>query len=683
MCSRETYEQSYPQAVPKLSAAPLKIAQVALDVPLTREFDYLAGEANAHDIGRRVSVSFGNKRMVGILLTLKSESELPITRLKSIETVHRETPPLSPAFLEFLRFCARYYHHPFGQVLAQALPPRLRKPLVWKPRLRRVDGVIAADRQAHALTSAQQAVVDTVAADLVSPRFAVTLLHGVTGSGKTEVYLALAEQALALGRKVLLLVPEINLTPQLEARVRRHFPGVPVVALHSELAGTARVQNWLLAGESAPMLVIGTRLAVLAPLPALGLLVVDEEHDPSYKQQEGLRYSARDMALVRARDAGCPILLGSATPSLESLAQAERGRYRLLTLAERADTRARMPRMELLDLRAWPVRDGLAEPAFAALAETLQKGEQSLVFINRRGYAPALWCAECGWSAPCPRCSSRLVVHLRARQARCHLCGWAQAIPRHCPDCGNAELRPAGEGTQRLEGALRERFPAARILRVDADTMSAKGHFAALRQTMLAGEVDILVGTQMLSKGHDFPSLTCVVVVNSDGALFSADFRASERLFGQLLQVAGRAGRAERAGHVLVQTAQPGHALYQALLTQDYAGYARSLLAERRAYGFPPLVHQAVLHASGPSVAPLESFLQQARDLLVPPPDVEIYDPVPAPLARVAHKYRYQLLVQSGHRQHLQQFLVRWIALLRGQACGSLQWVLDVDPLEV
>ncbi|MDE3012432.1 MAG: primosomal protein N', partial [Pseudomonadota bacterium] len=294
-----------------------------------------------------------------------------------------------------------------------------------------------------------------------------------------------------------------------------------------------------------------------------------------------------------------------------------------------------------------------------------------------------LWCAECGWSAPCPRCSSRLVVHLRVRQARCHLCGWQQSIPRVCPDCGNQALRTAGEGTQKLEDLLRQQFPQARLLRVDADTMAGKGQFAELRTTMLEGGADILVGTQMLSKGHDFPGLTCVVAVNADGALFSADFRASERLFAQLLQVAGRAGRAERPGQVLVQTAQPGHALFQALVRHDYSGFARSLLEERRICGFPPEVHQAMLHASGPAPAPVEAFLAQACKLLPVPAGVEMYDPVPAPLARVAHKYRYQLLVQAAQRADLQRFLGAWIAALRELPAGQLQWVLDVDPLEV
>ncbi|MDE3010969.1 MAG: primosomal protein N', partial [Pseudomonadota bacterium] len=385
----------------------MKVARVALDVPLTREFDYLADDLQADDIGRRVTVPFGRQRLVGVVVGVGDASAVPLDKLKAIEALHRETPALPAECLAFLQFCARYYHHPYGQVLAQALPPRLRKPAPWKPLRRRpARSADPISHAVHALNPCQTAVVEAVSADVAGPHFAVHVLHGVTGSGKTEVYLALAQQALAQGRKVLLLVPEINLTPQLEARVRSHFPDTPVLALHSELAGNARVQHWLQLGEPGPLLAVGTRLAVLAPLPGLGLVVVDEEHDPSYKQQEGLRYSARDMALVRARDAGCPVLLGSATPSLETLAQVERGRYRLHVLAERADPRARPPRIDLVDLRSHPAPEGLSAPALALLSATLARGEQSLVFINRRGYAPALWCAECGWSAPCPRCSS-------------------------------------------------------------------------------------------------------------------------------------------------------------------------------------------------------------------------------------------------------------------------------------
>ena len=662
----------------------MKFVQVALDVPLAREFDYLCGDATPRDLGQRVRVPFGNRSVLGVITGFSADSDVPEARLRAVETVFRETPPLPDDCLAFLRFCARYYHHPFGQVVLQSLPPGLRRPVAWQPRKARVRKPADAPGHAvHALNPPQQVLVDVLAAELNPPRFGVHLLQGITGSGKTEIYLALAERVLAAGRSVLLLVPEINLTPHLVARVRAHFTTAEVVDLHSQLAGVARVRHWLALQAPGARIIIGTRLAILCPLPGLGLIVVDEEHDASYKQQEGLRYSARDMAVVRARNAGCPVVLGSATPSLESLLQARRGRYRLHRLDVRADPRARPPQIELVDLRAWPATDGLSGPAVTALRSALAQQQQSLVFINRRGYAPTLWCAACAWMAACPRCSGRMVLHLRARQARCHLCGLQQPVPRHCPDCGNADLRPAGEGTQRLESCLHQRLPEARVLRVDADTMGGRDSFAELRTQMLGGQVDVAVGTQMLSKGHDFPALACVVVVNPDAALFSADFRAAERLLAQLFQVAGRAGRAGVPGRVLVQTAHPAHPLFQALVRHDYAGYASELLDERRICAFPPETHQAVLHASGLQEDRVQAFLERARALLPPATGIELFDPVPAPVARIAHKYRWQLLVQCADRAGLQTWLGQWMALLRALPDSGLNWVLDVDPLDV
>jgi len=525
------------------------IARVALDVPLTREFDYLATDADSSDIGRRVTVEFGNKPLIGVLLGLAEHSEVALEKLKSLVYIHRETPPLPPECLQFLQFCARYYHYPQGQVILQALPPALRKTTPWKPRKSRSTARTSPSLSAPrpSLNEAQQNAAQSILEAVQHMRFETFLLYGITGSGKTEVYLNVAESVIRLGRKVLLLVPEINLTPQLEARVQHYFDSTPVVSLHSNLAGVARVKNWLQLSEPGPLVIIGTRLAILAPLPDLGLIVVDEEHDPSYKQQEGLRYSARDMALIRARNASCPVVLGSATPSLESFHHALDQQYQLLTLPSRADTRAALPSVRLIDLRHFPPHEGLSQTAIDALDQTAQRGEQSLVFINRRGFSPALWCTECGWTAGCPRCSTKLVFHLKTRNARCHLCGWTQGAPHRCPECGNPELRPAGEGTQRLELSLQERFPHYRIWRADSDTMGRKEGFTQLRSALLNQELDILVGTQMLTKGHDFPALTCVIVVNADGALFSADFRAEERLFAQLIQVAGRAGRADKA----------------------------------------------------------------------------------------------------------------------------------------
>ncbi len=662
----------------------MTIARVVLDVPLAREFDYLAGEATAADVGQRVVVPFGQRTVLGILVGLVATSDVPDDRLRPIQAVLRETPALPDALLQFLRFCASYYHQPIGQVMIQALPPALRRPVAWKPRkVRRRSKSPAPGHHQHVLTAAQQQVVETIGRDLVTPRFAVHLLQGITGSGKTEVYLALAQRVLEAGRLVLLLVPEINLTPQLLARVQAQFPAAELLELHSQLAATARVRVWLALFEPGPRVVVATRLAILCPLPDLGLVVVDEEHDASYKQQEGLRYSARDLAVLRARDAECVVVLGSATPSLESLAQVQRGRYQAQVLAQRADPRARPPRIELVDTTVWPAVDGLSEPAITALSAALERREQSLVFLNRRGFSPALWCGQCAWMAACPRCSGRLVVHLRARQCRCHLCGLQKAIPRHCPHCGNADLRPAGDGTQRLEARLRSVWPSARVLRVDADTMSGKDSFETLRADMLEGRVDMAVGTQMLSKGHDFPALTTVVVVNADQALFSADFRASERLLSQLLQVAGRAGRAGLPGRVFVQTAHPAHPVFQALLQGDYLAYANVMLDERRLVGFPPYSHQALLRADGLQAAAVEAFLARAAVLAPAIPEVELFDAVPAPIGRVANRHRFQLLVQAPERHRLQTFLTAWVALLRAEPAAGVHWVMDVDPVDI
>jgi len=665
-----------------------RIARVVLDVPLNREFDYLAGEADSNDIGRRVTITFGTKSVVGILISIASDSTISTDKLKPLSYIHRETPPLPAECLAFLQFCARYYHYPLGQVILQALPPRLRKPQPWKPR-RSQPHQPQAVSQEHAsefkpiLNADQHQAAKSVIEAVQASRFDTFLLHGITGSGKTEVYLHIADAAIQLGRKALLLVPEINLTPQLENRVQAYFADVPVISLHSNLTGMARVKNWLRLFDPGPLVIIGTRLAVLAPLPDLGLIVVDEEHDASYKQQEGLRYSARDMALIRARNASCPVVLGSATPSLESLHQAFRDRYHRLSLNKRADPRAQLPQIGLIDLRRYPPSEGLSEPALQVLREATQRNEQSLVFINRRGYSPALWCTQCGWSAGCPRCSSRLVLHLKAKRTRCHLCGWTQGIPRHCPECGNPELRPAGEGTQKIEHTLHQAFPNARLARVDSDTMAHKNGFADLRSSLINQELDILIGTQMLTKGHDFPDLTCVLVVNADGALFSSDFRAEERLFAQLIQVAGRAGRANKLGQVLIQTYQPEHPLFQAVLQQDFIAYAQVLLEQRQQLGFPPYLYQAVLHASGPEAERVEAFLIRAKELARPPEGVIVFDPVPALIQKVAHKYRFQLLTQSLDRPSLHRFLSAWVEAIRDKPQHKVQWVLEVDPLDV
>ena len=439
------------------------------------------------------------------------------------------------------------------------------------------------------------------------------LLHGITGSGKTEVYVHLMHEMLQRGGQVLLLVPEINLTPQLENYFRSRFPDVELVSLHSGLADGERAQNWLKAQSGAARIVLGTRLAVFTPLPKLSLILVDEEHDASFKQQDGLRYSARDVAIFRANQRAVPIVLGSATPSLESWYNAQSGRYRLLQLKQRAVQPAKLPTVRCMDVSQLPLKDGLSQPLLAAIETRLQLGEQSLIFINRRGYAPVLMCSACGWLSECKHCAGKLVLHLKDRSLRCHHCGQQQRVPHACPTCGDADLKPVGIGTQRVETALQEHFPQARILRVDRDSTRNKGAWNAMRKQIHDGEADILIGTQMLAKGHDFPNLTLVGVLSPDGALYSADFRASEKLFAQLTQVGGRAGRADKPGEVIVQTAFPNHPLFQALRAHDYEIWAQTLLAERQMAGFPPFTYQVLLSAEGKQEADVLAFLQQAR----------------------------------------------------------------------
>ncbi len=530
------------------------------------------------------------------------------------------------------------------------------------------------------LNGDQRAAVEAIRARLDG--FIPWLLLGVTGSGKTEVYLQVIAEVLARGGQALVLVPEINLTPQTEARFRARFPEAGIVSLHSQLGEGERLKNWLLAENGEARIVLGTRLAVFVPLPRLGLIVVDEEHDGSFKQQDGMRYSARDVAVFRAHQRGVPVILGSATPSLETWHNARTGRYRLLELRKRAVADARPPTVALIDVRREPLTEGLAAPLITAIRQRLRRGEQTLLFLNRRGYAPVLMCRACGWLAGCPRCSSRLVVHLSAQRMRCHHCGHEARIPRHCPGCGALDLAPVGQGTQRLEESLARLFPGARVLRVDRDSTRRRNALPEMLERVREREVDILVGTQMLAKGHDFPTLTLVGILDADGGLYSADFRAEERLFAQLLQVSGRAGRACANGEVLIQTAFPEHPLFAALRAGAYPAFADTLLAERRQLGLPPFSFQALLRAEAHEAAAVMAFLHQAAALAPPTPEVTVYDPVPALMPKRAGWQRAQLLVESRSRAALQRFLSAWMQALCSSKPGRVRWALDVDPMD-
>lgn len=531
------------------------------------------------------------------------------------------------------------------------------------------------------LFAEQHAAVEAVAEQLGT--FRAFVLHGITGSGKTEVYLRLVGRVLDAGRRALVLVPEIALTPQLVGRFRERF-GVPMAMLHSALTNQERLRAWRDAFSGQARIVLGTRSAVFAPVPDLGLIVVDEEHDASFKQHEGgFRYSARDLAVVRAQHSGVPVLLGSATPSLETLHNVSAGRYTHLRLQRRA-AEALPPRLALLDLRTSAMQGGISTPAMLAIERHLRDDGQVLVFLNRRGYAPTLLCTACGWIAPCRDCDARLTVHLSAGRLRCHHCGADAPLPQRCPVCGFA-VKPVGQGTQRVEEILRERFPGSAIARLDRDVVRKRGDLEAVVGRIASGEARILVGTQMVTKGHDFPNMTLVVVLNADQGLFSTDFRAPERLAQTIVQVAGRAGRGSRAGEVLIQTEFPEHPLLQNLLAAGYDGFAHVALEERSLSGWPPFSRLAALRDSAPTREAALGFLSAAR-ALVPraPRGVRLLGPVPAAMAKRAGRYHAQLLIESADRTRLHAFLDAWLPEVEGlKGARAVRWSLDVDPLEL
>ncbi|WIT13828.1 primosomal protein N' [Paucibacter sediminis] len=701
---------------------PICRLRVAVDAPqhsgIGAPLDYLSEQALPP--GSLVQVPLGKRELTGIVwdpLPADADAEgqvLPDTALRPIGQALLELPPLTLNWRRLLDFAASYYQRSVGEVALSVLPPQLREldAKQLQGRLKKLhkwveaeakDGAPSAQRpelspaQAEVLAQLDALLLAERASDATgsAPGPAPVLLHGVTGSGKTEVYLRAAEHALNQGRQVLVLVPEINLTPQLEARFAERFQGHRIVSLHSGLTPAQRLRNWLAAHLGQAELVLGTRLAVFASMPRLGLIVVDEEHDPSYKQQDGARYSARDLAVYRAHLERVPVILGSATPSLESWQHANTGRYRRLALPQRIGGGA-MPRLRIYDMNLLPRKQGvttaLAQPLLAALRERLQRGEQSLIFLNRRGYAPVLHCGECGWKSECPHCSAYRVFHKGDRTLRCHHCGFSERVPRACPDCGNQDIAPLGQGTERLEEQLAAALPEARVARIDADSTRLKGALEAQLGAVHAGEVDILVGTQMITKGHDFRRITLVAAVNPDAALFSSDFRAPERLFALLMQAAGRAGRdAEVAARseMWLQTWHPQHALYQSLLRHDFEAFAKSQLAERESAGLPPYSHLALLRAEARTVEAAQGFLEAAARHAGTLPDAQtvlVYPPVPMSVARVANVERLQMLVESPTRGALQRLLWQWMPelhALKREHKGLLRWAVDVDPLAI
>jgi len=732
-------------------------ARVALDIPGAQGFDYALAPEHLDRIreGAWVLVPWGRSRRVGIVAELRSDSPVPAERLRTVIDVIAEAPAPDAHWLALLRFAASYYHRSLGEVALPAIPkllrtapgPRSRGSVFARARAKgpapvqgdrgsgharaRAEAIAtaagpvapSAEKTSAEKTGATGATAASTAAPTGAPEgfppaltdaqrsaldalsqaggFVVHLLYGVTGSGKTEVYLHWLAQVLARRPEgqVLLLVPEIALTPQLIRQIQARFAGEPVAVLHSELPDGERAGHWLAAADGRVRVVVGTRLAVLTPLPRLAAVVVDEEHDTSYKQQEGVHYSARDLAVALAHRHDAPIVLGSATPSLESWLAAKRGRYRLLRMPGRVGGGA-LPSLQLLDPRGRALRHGLAPDTVAAIEGALARGEQALVFLNRRGYAPVLGCDACGWLSQCAACSAYRVLHRWSgpsapgvdrgarRPARyrlvCHHCGAEGPVPRACPDCGNVDLSPVGRGTQRLEEGLAELFPGARIVRVDRDVARRRDAAREAIDAAHAGEVDILVGTQMLAKGHDFRRLSVVAVLDVDAALYSSDFRAPERLFALLMQVSGRAGRSAQGARVILQTRFPAHPVFAALARHDYEGFADTLLAERRDAGLPPFVYLALLRADAKTLQPALDFLAEAADAgrMVADAAVRVYDPVPMPLVRLAGRERAQLLVESASRPALHAFVDDWLGRL-GALKTAARWQLEIDPLEI
>ena len=698
--------------------------------------------------GVRLRVPFGRSSRIGFLWDLTDSSGLPAEALKSAEALLDERPLLPPEDLALLRWAADYYRHPLGDVLLGALPRRLRKkpaqrppePKAWRltatgratdlasltraprqtallralrewpdgagrkilqaacgpcaPALKRLQEIgwievcraplptqLPPATQARPLNQGQCDAVAAIGKALGG--FQAFLLDGVTGSGKTEVYLNLIERVLERGGQVLILVPEIGLTPQLQRRLARRIRA-PIALLHSALGEGEREAGWWAAREGQAGVVLGTRSAVFAPLPRLALILVDEEHDLSLKQQEGFRYSARDLAVRRAHQRGCPVVLGSATPSLESLRNARGGRYAWLRLPTRAGG-AKPPRLDLLDVRSVPLQSGLSPTLIRMLRENLDAGQQSLLFLNRRGYAPLLTCYSCGWVAGCPRCDARLTLHLASALLWCHHCGYQHHAVDSCPKCGGVQVKPLGQGTQRLENTLGQLFKEVSVARIDRDSTRRRGSLEKLLEDVRSGRYPLLLGTQMLAKGHHFPDVTLVGILDVDQGLYGADYRSAERMAQLLVQVAGRAGRAEKPGRVAIQTRHPDHPLLQTLIHRGYGAFAEMALEERALAQLPPFTAQALLRAEANDAEAPRLFLDAAVALAgTPPPEIQYWGPVPAPMERRAGRYRAHLLVQADERSRLQEFLATWVAgLYRLKKAGRVRWSLDVDPQEM
>ena len=717
--------------------------RIAVNVPLS---DGLLTYSYSEPLppGTRVLVPFRNKTVVGIVWETDIAPDMDAARILGVQTIFSDEPPLPESWRDLLSFTSRYYHYPTGQAVFAALPQGLKEtravempqpplfyalneagraqtppPARFNKKAALWDALLsggmtmAALKQMNAQAAkliedwAEQGWIETTeaakpvlrssefqlnanqqkASDEIQTAFGSFqpfLLYGITGSGKTEVYFDAMAKVLAQGRQVLFLLPEINLTPQLLKRVENRFADVPTAVLHSQMAAGRRTQDYLRAMLGQAKLVIGTRLAVFTPMDDVGLIVVDEEHDGSFKQDNELRYHARDLAVWRAKQSGCPIILGSATPSLESWHKAQSGAYRLLQLTERAHASAQLPQVEILNVGRLKLDNGFSPQALQLLKQNFEAGGMSLVYLNRRGFAPALFCGDCGHTFGCPNCSAKMVLHQRARQLRCHHCDHREPIPYKCPDCGNQDLTAVGHGTQRVEETLRAFLPKAAVVRVDRDSTAHKNDWADLYRRIADNEIDILVGTQMLAKGHDFARLNLVIVLNADGSLYSADFRAPERLFAELMQVSGRAGRADKPGKVLIQTQLPEHPVFAAVKAQDYAVFAENELNERQMFAMPPFGFQTAVRADASRVADAMEFLNAAKETLAPllPESVSQFGAAPMLMVRLAERERAQIFLESISRQDLHRAVSLWVQVLQQNRDGKIRWSVDVDVQE-
>jgi len=662
------------------------ILRIALPLPLRRLFDYLPPQ----DIdfknlkpGVRICVPFQSRTLTGILISIEKNSDLPYEKLKCALAILDEQPILTEDVYKLCHFASEYYHYSLGDVLATAMPVQLRKGKSANVKIKaksKSAKVEALDKPLQ-LNADQQLALGAILAAKES--FRVFLLDGVTGSGKTEIYLQAMAENLNAGKQILVLVPEISLTPQTVFRFRARF-SEPVVVLHSGLRGQERLSAFLMAKSGEAKIIIGTRSAIFTPLATPGLIIVDEEHDPSFKQQDRFRYHARDLAIMRASMNQIPIVLGSATPSLESLLNVKRKRYTKLSLPERAGG-AKLPQFHLLDLRTLQVEQGLSSTLLAMIQKHLDEDNQVMLFLNRRGYAPVLYCTQCSWIAECARCDGRMVLHKSKKQLQCHRCDIHTRLPEKCGHCGQDSLQPVGLGTQRLEETLAKHFSGIPVIRVDRDSTRRKGEMENLLDQINTQKKVILIGTQMLAKGHHFPNVTLVGIIDADSGLFSADFRAAEQMGQLLMQVAGRAGRAEKEGTVAIQTRHPNHPLLQILIQQGYQSYAQTLLAEREVSVLPPYSCFAVFRAESYAEENANRFLTEIKSMLPDVVDVlTVLGPVPALTAKRKGLHCKHLLVKTNKRSVLQTALKSILIQLELLAKSySVKWVLDVDPAEV